>query len=164
MMGKLFVVLAMAVAELAAHAEIARRPYPREVQEFTERVAMCTTATEEHIVLPEKYWACDKLDVDRAELLSHYHDRPDLVAALNGHWKMEPRVIPQKSHPLVKYHLDLKGGSLVWLDNGTALWNGKPASCKKMAELEWEWAHPGKPAPGPFADCTMHLGHWNPPD
>jgi hypothetical protein len=164
MKWRLFVFLAAAVTATSAHAETAPRPYPQDVQRFTERMAMCTTTMEEHIVLPEKYWACDKLDIDRATLISRYHDRPDLIAALNGRWKMEARAIPQKSHPLVKYHLDLKGGSLVWLDNGTVLWNGKPASCKKMAQLEWEWAHPGKPAPGPFADCAMHPGRWSSPN
>lgn len=91
MLARLFAVVVVGVAAAAA----APYPvYPPDVETFIERVARCTSTQKEHLVLPEKYWACDKLETDKKPLLVRYRDRPELIKALNGHWVIEVKRIP----------------------------------------------------------------------
>lgn len=85
-------ILSVIVSPAIAGVANAPDAYPPDVQKFTERVAMCTEATKDRLVLPHKYWACDRLAIDRARLVSRYRENPKLVEALDGHWHVEVRI------------------------------------------------------------------------
>lgn len=93
----------LCVASLSAMSAFATPKYPiypKDVDTFIERVGLCEEASSQHLVLPEKFWACDKLAADRAALLARYHGQPEIITALNGQWhQVVARVPPHDISP-----------------------------------------------------------------
>ena len=84
-----WVVLAAVVAIPQALAQMPGPVYPPDVGTFIGRVALCgDVKLEEKDTERVRQWRCDQISADRSRLLARYGDKPELVEAIKGNWRL----------------------------------------------------------------------------